>query len=87
MKLASEGYSMMSETSKLFFLQSNVQYSLPKSGKNEAKLHRIIVYGNPTLFPILGTPRLELFLDGTFRLVPKGFTQRFRPCCITSWEK
>ena len=56
--------------SNLWFLQFNI--SLPV--KNDEKLDRIIRMGNPSLFSLLSGNN-ELFIDGTFKIVPKPFYQ------------
>ncbi|KAJ0399314.1 hypothetical protein P43SY_000153 [Pythium insidiosum] len=38
-------------------------------------LHRIIGFAHPDLIRILSYPKITLFIDGTFKMVPKGFSQ------------
>ena len=56
--------------SQLWFLQFNI--SLPV--KNAEKVDRIIGFGHPALFPLI-SGNSELFIDGTFGIVPKPFYQ------------
>ena len=53
-----------------FFLQFNVTFPSSYSGK----LERVLGYGNPTLFRCFGGNQ-KVFIDGTFRIVPKPFYQ------------
>ena len=56
--------------SQLWFLQFNL--SLPV--KNEERVDRIIGFGHPELFALILESN-ELFIDGTFKIVPKPFYQ------------
>ena len=56
--------------SQLWFLQFNL--SLPV--KNEERVDRIVGFGHPALFSLISGSN-ELFIDGTFKIVPKPFYQ------------
>ena len=58
------------QNSNHWFLQFNL--SLPV--KNQSGLDRIIGFGNPALFPLISGNN-ELFIDGTFKIVPRPFYQ------------
>ena len=60
----------MVKDSTQFFLQFNVTLPDQKTGKIE----RIVGYGNPWLFGLLNG-RVQIYIDGTFRIVPHPFYQ------------
>ena len=53
-----------------FFLQFNAAISDPET----KKIERIVGYGNPSLFGIL-KGKVQIYIDGTFRIVPSPFYQ------------
>jgi len=53
------------------FLQANLAIPNPK---DVTKVHRIIVFGHPTLMMLLNG-RVDAFIDATFKVVPVGFYQ------------
>ena len=62
-------YAMVKD-SNFWFMQFNI--ALPDPSTN--KLHRIMGYGNPSLFGLLHG-KVQLFIDGTFKIVPHPFYQ------------
>ena len=60
----------MVKDSNFWFLQFNVSLPDPDSGK----LHRIMGYGKPSIFGLFHG-NVQLFIDGTFRIVPIPFYQ------------
>ena len=59
-----------SSFTKQFFLQFNLTFPSSFSGK----LERVIGFGNPALFRCFGGNQ-KIFIDGTFKIVPKPFYQ------------
>ena len=60
----------MVQNSSHFFLQLNL--SIPDIERK--KIHRIMGYGNPSLFGTL-TGNIQIYIDGTFNIVPYPFYQ------------
>ena len=68
-ELESAPLSMVQNISH-FFLQFN--FSIPDI--KTKKMHRILAYGNPSLFGTL-SGNVQIYIDGTFNIVPHPFCQ------------
>lgn len=64
-----DDYQVVSEEDKRDFLQFNVAYSTGD------KYRRILGFGHPDLIRQMRDPGITLFIDGTFKITPRPFTQ------------
>jgi hypothetical protein len=58
-----------SSTDERYFLLHNIQTLIG------GQLERMMIWGNPDLMNIMSSPGLHLFIDCTFKCVPRGFFQ------------
>lgn len=68
-------YSSLSENDQRLFLKFDFKYEIPNEPKFNNDLHRMLVWIHPDLLPILKRKKIDCFIDGTFRCVPKPFFQ------------
>lgn len=69
-------YACISEVDKRLFLKYNFRYEHPDpTPKQRNKTFHLLIWSHPDLLPILRRKGIQIFIDGTFRVVPKGFKQ------------
>ncbi|KAF0989255.1 hypothetical protein HZS_5593 [Henneguya salminicola] len=75
-KVKHKQYSQMTECDNRLFLKFSFEYELiSKKIKNIGKRHKMLIWGHPDWIPILKRRFIPIFLDATFRTVPKPFKQ------------
>jgi MULE transposase domain len=75
-KIELEKYSLVSEIDKRPFLIANYKYLLPQSEeKSDRRLHSMIMWAHPDLIYILRRRSTSIYIDCTFRCVPRPYTQ------------
>jgi hypothetical protein len=72
----SNKFSNISSTDSRKFLRFDFTYATQNTHLLEKnKLHRILLWSHPDLFPMLKRAAIRMHIDGTFRCVPRPFTQ------------
>jgi hypothetical protein len=69
-----DAYSRLSLSDPRLFLRFDFSYELLEGGSKHA-LHRMLCWGHLDLTPMLRRRGVEVYIDGTFRSVPKPFSQ------------
>jgi hypothetical protein len=75
-KIEMKNYSLISETDPRPFLITSYKYLLPNNEeKEDRKLHSMLMWAHPDLISIMRRHMTAIYIDCTFRCVPKPYTQ------------